>query len=373
MIELLNSLNMKKYAATRLKSRFNKIGWIIVAWMFVSVLQFYFGYNILRQFNCVPQDQPVANYLATNVFTSLMAGVLGGSMIVFLWEKWLRSMTYGKMLLCMIGSYSVVYVIVAFWGALLTHYFETDLPVVHRNVAGAVIDHLRQEEELPSSYLFWLLVVLATLIVLQVNDKYGPSVFRDFLLGRYFHPRREERIFMFLDMRSSTAIAEQLGEEKYFNLVQDAFSDATAPIIYSKGEIYQYVGDEIIISWKMKHGLPRANCLNCFFEIQKTLRRKAPEYQKKYGLIPEFKAGVHAGYVMAGEIGVVKRDIAFSGDVLNTTARIQSKCNDLGVNLLFSKVLLERLIPPPNGFTTRKIGDLPLRGKQDTVTLYTLS
>lgn len=208
---------MKKYAATRLKSQLGKIGWIIVAWMSLSVLQFYFGYNILRQFNCLPQDHPVSHYLAANVFTSMMAGVLGGSMIVFLWEKWLRIMTYGKMLLCMIGSYSVIYLIVAFWGGLVAHYLETDLPIFHPNVVGGVIDHIKQEAELPSSYLFWLLLVLATLIVLQVNDKYGPSVFRDFLLGRYFRPRREERIFMFLDMRSSTAIAEQLGEEKYFS------------------------------------------------------------------------------------------------------------------------------------------------------------
>lgn len=344
----------------------------MTAWTIISILQFYFGYYVLKQFDCVPQGQPISNYIITNILMSLLAGALGGGLIVFLWEKWLRSMTYGKMLLSMIGSYSIVYLIVGFWGGLLALHFQTNLPIFHQEVLGASISHIIKEGPL-SSYLFWLLVVVATLIVLQVNDKYGPSIFRDFLLGRYFHPRREERIFMFLDMRSSTAIAEQLGEEKYFNLVQEVFSDATAPILYSKGEIYQYVGDEIIISWKMKHGLAQANCLNCFFEVQKTLRRKAPEYQKKYGLIPEFKAGVHTGYVMAGEIGVVKRDIAFSGDVLNTTARIQSKCNDLGVNILFSKVLLERLIPPLNGFTPQKIGEMPLRGKQNTVALYTVS
>ena len=48
----------------------------------------------------------------------------------------------------------------------------------------------------------------AQAVLLLVNDKYGPGVFRDFLLGRYFQPKREERIFMFLDIKSSTTIAE---------------------------------------------------------------------------------------------------------------------------------------------------------------------
>ena len=101
--------------------------------------------------------------------------------------------------------------------------------------------------------------LFTTLIMLMVNDKYGPGVFVDFLLGKYFKPRREERIFMFLDLRSSTTIAERLGEEKYFSFIKDVFKDATPSILDSRGEIYQYVGDEIVISWKMENGQKNAN------------------------------------------------------------------------------------------------------------------
>ena len=66
---------------------------------------------------------------------------------------------------------------------------------------------------------------------------------------------------MFLDLRSSTAIAEKLGEERYFNFIKDVFKDVTPAIIYAKGEIYQYVGDEIVVSWKMNNGIENANCL----------------------------------------------------------------------------------------------------------------
>jgi adenylate cyclase len=74
---------------------------------------------------------------------------------------------------------------------------------------------------------------------------------------------------------------------------------------------------------------------------------------------------------MAGEVGVVKREIAFSGDVLNTTARIQSKCNEMGVNILLSEKLVQAL-PESMQKMVRALGTLPLRGKSDLVMVYTV-
>ena len=160
-------------------------------------------------------------------------------------------------------------------------------------------------------------------------------------------------------------------EIPYF--LNDIFQHATASILNAKGEIYQYVGDEIVISWKMHEGVDNANCLNCFFKIQAALKLKTSYYRQNYdGIVPEFKAGLHYGYVMAGEIGVVKRDIVFSGDVLNTAARIQQKCNELGVNILLSNYLLDKLKLHTNTFEQKKIGDMELRGKEQKVMLYTL-
>ena len=143
------------------------------------------------------------------------------------------------------------------------------------------------------------MITIFTLIALLVNDKYGPGIFVSFLLGKYFHPKREERIFMFLDLRGATTIAEQLGESKYFNFLKDVFRDATPEILSSKGEIYQYVGDEIVISWKKDSGTLNANCLQCFFDIQQKLLDKASYYRENYnGIVPEFKAGLHFGFVI---------------------------------------------------------------------------
>jgi adenylate cyclase len=204
-----------------------------------------------------------------------------------------------------------------------------------------------------------------------VNQKYGPGVFRDFLLGRYFRPRREDRVFMFLDLRGSTAIAERLGEERYFRLLQDLFRDVTPAILSTRGQIYQYVGDEIVVSWPLEEGVADGRCVSCFRGIRDALRERGPRYREAYGLEPELKAGLHCGSVMAGEVGIVKREITFSGDVLNTASRIQGKCNDLGVDLLISGDLMGALPERFRG-VARALGDFALRGRSERIAVYTV-
>ncbi len=358
--------------ARSLKTQIEKIVWITLFWTLISVLQFFQGYATLILLNCDLSGFSPARILMGSIFTGLLGGLLGGGLIVFFWEKWLRTMAYSKSLLNILWSYTLIYFAVSVPTSLFFHSGQLKVGFFHIQAWQAVWTDLTSIIEL-QSYVWWLLIVIITLIALLVSDKYGPGVFVSFLLGKYFHPKREERIFMFLDLRGSTTIAEKLGEDRYFNFLKDAYRDATPAILNSKGEIYQYVGDEIVISWKKNSGMENANSLQCFFDIQQIFLDKASYYQKIYdGIVPEFKAGLHYGFVMAGEIGIVKRDIAYSGDVLNTTARIQSKCNELGVNILISKYLLDKLESLPDLFKPKAIGEIALRGKQETVMLYTV-
>ena len=221
-------------------------------------------------------------------------------------------------------------------------------------------------------FVTWGLIFFGTIIALLIYDKYGPGNFRSLLLGKYFHPREEERIFMFLDIRSSTTIAEKLGDQQYFRFIHDFIHDATEPILYAKGEIYQYVGDEIVVSWQMKNGLKQANCISCYFAVKEAIQTKKEWYLKEYDCIPEFKAGFHYGSVISGEIGTVKKALAFSGDVLNTASRIQSECNKHELDLLLSDDLL-KLLPLAKKYQAKSIGTIQLRGKTDGVGLSTIS
>ena len=351
-----------------------KIFWITIGWTLVALLKFYSGYNTIidTKFKCDFAGLDFMLYLKSTLIAGMIVGIIGGSVLVLLWEKWLRTKSYGWALNSIFWSYTLIYFIIAFFTSLLFYSGQFNLSVTDFKLWNYVITHLITIENL-ENFLFWLFILIGTLVILQVNDKYGPGVFVSFLFGKYFHPKKEERIFMFLDLRSSTSIAEKLGEVRYFNFLKDVFQHATPGILNSKGEIYQYVGDEIVISWKTNKGVTNANCIQCFFNIQRLLNKKFEYYNEKYGVVPEFKAGLHYGNVMAGEIGVVKREIAYSGDVLNTTARIQSKCNELGVNILLSKFLLDELDLRPDFFTPKYMGEIALRGKEQSLPLYTVN
>jgi len=102
------------------------------------------------------------------------------------------------------------------------------------------------------------------------------------------------------------------------------------------------------------------------------LKDKSDYFEKKYQTQPQFKAGLHFGYVITGEMGIVKREIVYSGDVLNTASRIQSICNKMNADILISNELVKKI---KHSYIHRKIkviGNINLRGKQEKIELVTM-
>ncbi|WP_299253499.1 adenylate/guanylate cyclase domain-containing protein [uncultured Aquimarina sp.] len=225
---------------------------------------------------------------------------------------------------------------------------------------------------------FWaviLYIVFASFVfsfIKIANEKFGKGVFVNMLLGKYKNPQEEKRIFMFLDLKDSTTIAEKLGHFKYSQLIQDCFYDLNKVVPKHNAEIYQYVGDEVVLSWPYKKGLANNNCVNLFFAFQQKKQSKAEYYLKKYGVVPEFKAGLHGGKLMVTEVGIVKKEIAYHGDVINTSARIQGQCNAYKVPLLISDKLIQDLKINAN-LTCQFLGSVLLKGKQEEVNIHTIA
>jgi adenylate cyclase len=204
-----------------------------------------------------------------------------------------------------------------------------------------------------------------------VDRKMGPGVLRNWMTGKYYNPKEEERIFMFLDLRNSTTLAEQLGNVRFSALVRDFFRDLTDPVLESKGDVSHYIGDEAVISWTPKQGIRDSNCVLLFFRMREALAARAGYYTQRYGLVPEFKAGLHIGPVIATEVGEVKSEIVFHGDVVNTAARIQSLCAEEGCPLLLSADLAARLqVPPP--YAARSLGARRLKGKTNDLQIVAI-
>ncbi|UCH64931.1 MAG: adenylate/guanylate cyclase domain-containing protein [Ignavibacterium sp.] len=318
----------------------------------------------------VPETYDFKSILVISAFMGLIIGLLAGSVMVFVNYKLFQKKSFRFALLATAISYVVLYFIIAFFVNIALTWNRLGDSASITKVTTISINNLTAIYTLPY-FVLWGAITLLTIFFLQVNDKFGPGVLRKFLAGKYFQPRGEQRIFMFLDIKSSTSIAEKIGHTKYFKLLKDFFADITSPIIESRGEIYQYVGDEVVICWSLKNGIKDANCIKCYFNIKNKIDELAPNYKKRYGLVPEFKAGLHYGNVTAGEIGSIKRDIIYSGDVLNTTSRIQEQCKSYDVNFLLSRRTFD-LLENKDQFELIPLGNIELRGKQDKINLNTV-
>jgi adenylate cyclase len=210
-----------------------------------------------------------------------------------------------------------------------------------------------------------------SLFYAEISENIGHGIMINFFTGKYHSPTEEKRIFMFLDMKSSTSIAEKLGHIKYFELLREYYFDLSDAVIKYSGEIYQYVGDEIVVSWKYKAGIKNNNCIKCFFAMKEDLNKRVDWYHENFGLAPTFKAGFHFGKVTTGEIGALKKEIIFTGDVLNSTARIQGLCNQFNVDILISGDLKESL-NLDSKYLIKSFGRKELRGKIVNIELYTI-
>ncbi len=227
----------------------------------------------------------------------------------------------------------------------------------------------------PDFYLFLgMTLSLYSIIIFfrQLDRLLGPGVLVRVLLGRYHRPRLEHRVFMFLDLKSSTSIAERLTQEAYYSFLNDFFRDISLPVLNAGGEIYQYVGDEVVLTWNQGAGTRDANCLRVFFAIDAAIERRKDHYLDRYGIVPEYKAGAHLGEVITAEIGDLKKEIVYNGDVLNTGARIQTMCNELGRRLIASKQLIHALAVPKD-FSIEQLGAVTLRGKSEPIELVGLA
>jgi adenylate cyclase len=307
--------------------------------------------------------------LVIALYLGFFTGIISGLANRFFEKRLFHNKALGIVIISKVIIYLVVFVILisfvrySIYPFLLTRFYE-----------GARI----VTEQQPWDSFFYLLLIYTIVIGLlsgfinQVNKKFGPGVLLPLLLGKYRKPREEERIFLFMDLTSSTSIAEALGHLKYSAFIRDSFMDINAVLAVYNAQVYQYVGDAIVLTWTIDEGLRGLNCIEFFFACKSRFNKRSAYYQEQYGQTPRFKAGMHMGKVTAVEVGEIKRDIAYHGDTLNTAARIQSVCNEYDHDFLVSMALLE-YTPIANRYTAKSLGMISLKGKVQAVEIAVVS
>ncbi len=220
--------------------------------------------------------------------------------------------------------------------------------------------------------LFALGISLLNNSIYRIRSVVGPGVFMRFLLGRYHRPRREHRVFMFLDMADSTRLAEQMGDIKVQSLISRFFFDIAQPVKRHRGETHRYIGDEVVVTWRMRTEAERARCIQCIVEIRQLMAERQDWYHRKFGNAPRFRIGVHCGPVVASEVGDSKREIVYFGDTINTAARLCSASKDADVDVLVSAALIDQ-IECPASVSVTALQSIKLAGKSQPVEVYALA
>lgn len=306
--------------------------------------------------------------------TSALVGMAIGALTALL-DKWvftgrLRRRRFATVLLVRTFAYLLVIVL----SVVLVGGLAIKLQTGQSWRAVWNLSHLKgllKGGEFVEVVIFSFVILLFVQFIAMVSRLLGRNRLVNYVLGRYFHPKEEERIFMFMDIKSSTHLAEKLGHFKWHRLLNDFFFDIADPIRQCKGEIYQYVGDEVVVTWPKKKGIQHLNCIRCFFLIEDKMQARRERYIQRYGYAPMFKAGYHLGKVVAGEIGDFKREIVFHGDTINTASRIQQETNNIGRRLLLSANLLKEL-NLDDQYREEYIGIIRLRGKEKEITLFSI-
>ena len=368
-----------KITASRIRITKNAL-WIIAGYLFIAVLftlnihavrytYSYAQYNVeLQQYVVYPYS--VGESLMRSLPIGLLLGIITAIIELAVLPSIVRRMNFLAALFIRIAGYILITIPVVYYGLVVEEMYLRKL-----SYSALLAD---PGFTLIGPRLVQLVTVASTVSALSISfirlvgKKFGHGVLLQYVVGKDHKPRDEERIFMFLDLRSSTRIAEQLEHKQYHNFLNDIFYDISEPILEYRGEISQYVGDEVVITWPIETGIEQERCIRCFFAINALLERRNPLYMKKYGVEAKMKAGIHCGMVTTGEIGDLKTEIVYHGDIVNTTSRIQEMCNKLRATLLVSGELLQRCHLNNDKFIIEGGGTLKLRGKEKVIEIYSL-
>lgn len=339
--------------------------WTVLGMLFLATDYLALGDQANAQVTAVKLTPSVVVFALFGVF---VFGVIFGFIEVFWLENIFKKKSFSTKVFAKFLLYLLFFQVFMLIGYPIAASLEMGSSVLDKVVWDRYLEFLSSDTHL-SATLQLGFSTLVSLLYVEISNYVGQNVLNNFFTGKYHRPVEEDRIFMFVDMKDSTTIAEQLGHRAYFDFLQAYYDCFSGSIINHQGEVYQYVGDEIVISWKLDKGIANDNAIACFFSMKSAMRAANSLFEKRFGIIPDFKAAVHYGNITTGEIGALKKDIFFTGDVLNTTARILSKSSEYQEDLLISEDL-SKLFSWNVKYKLKTLGTQELKGKKNQVLIY---
>lgn len=338
---------------------------IIGLWTLAFLFYIFMAYSMVDASNFASQDLTVFEFILFELWGALCLGFFMGTSL-FLMQEYAYPHFFRRYgLLLTVTVQSLFFLIVCLASLLIV--FELN-KARHIRIDDLVVPTV-DLKWLFSFTIYCLISHIFITLFLGFRRRLGKHYFKSLLRGNYRIPVIEYRVFMFLDMYSSTTTAEETGHYNYSLLLQECFSDLAEQLLDHEAEVYQYVGDEAVLTWKVNEDFDRSKCTKLYEAFSGRLLQKQQSYRERFGLLPRFKASVNEGLVTVAEVGQIKTEIAYHGDVLSTAARVRDLCNSYNSDLLLTDSFFDQLPSTVQmGYTA--VETTLLRGKRKPVTVY---
>lgn len=353
--------------ATKVQHKLKELTFIVLFWVMALSICVFIKFNDLREQDLVAVyhlenwiSKPIMYKMA--VFYGLGMGLVFGLLQTFLYPFLIKTQTFIMNLLLRALIFGVLFFIIIY--GVLFLYNGRHFITAHSPLGSPGFLRL-----LGSLFICSIVVQIFTDFILQMRKNMGPGYLSNIIRGRYHRPREESRAFMFLDLASSTSIAEKMGHLMFSRFLQDCFKDLSAVLLDYDARIYQFVGDEAVLSWQVNPRFNREKCLLLYFAYQERIAGRERYYLQQYGCLPLFRAALHEGQIMVAAVGEIKSEIAYHGDVLNTASRVQALCKTHDALLLITGNIYSA-VKDSKKFSFLPIPPTPLQGKKTPIDIY---
>lgn len=357
------------FKQTRLTDSLQKIGVISTLWVICMLFYYLIIYFAVEEVDNTKLE--FIPFVISGLVLGLIFGSINGLLEVFIFRQRFKRLKFGYTVIL-----KTILFAAAFFATVLLFIIIKNSLLVPTGLFGKpeeneIVEFIGSPVFFKHGF-FALVFSFGINFFLQIDNKMGKNVLFNLFVGRFHKPREQEKIIMFLDLTSSTTIAEKIGDHKYSAFLKDFFYDLDEIISETKGAVYQYVGDEVVVFWSVKEGADNNNCIRCYYESKKIIDTKKSGYTELYGVFPQFKAGIHLGEVVVTEVGGLKSEIAYHGDTINTAARLCAEAGNYDNGLLISTELLGFLIHIDELYNIESVGLVKFKGKKHDVAAFSV-
>ena len=173
---------------------------------------------------------------------------------------------------------------------------------------------------------------------------------------------------LFVDAVGSTALAERLGEEEMYSLMQRCLARMTEAVQRHDGYVAHFAGDGgmAIFGAPIAHEDSARQAVSAALDMQRALRDCSEEVKARHGVECPFRVGLNTGPVVVGTISDdLTMDFTAVGDTVNLAARMQQLA-DPGTVLVSEHT--QRAVR--DFFDSEPLGAMIAKGKAEPVLAY---